>query len=475
VPEVMRLFNTLSRSVEDFRPLKAGHVGIYTCGPTVYSYAHIGNMRAYIFADVLRRTFELFGYDVKHVMNITDVGHLTGDGDEGEDKLELGSRREGLDAWAVAKKYTEAFFAHTAMLNIERPTIVCKATDYIPEQIAMVQALADKGFAYTTEDGVYYDTSRFPTYTQLGRLDVEGLQEGHRVDMGGKRQKTDFALWKLSKPTEHRCMEWDAPWGRGFPGWHIECSAMATKLLGDQFDIHTGGVDHIPIHHTNEIAQSEGATGKSPFVRYWMHGEFLVIGDEAKMSKSAGKTLTVQSLADQGIPPLAFRLLVLQCHYRKQLKFTDENMAGAVRGYERLRHLAQKALQAAGGHQQAVVLSQGGDKYRRQIHAALTADLNAPQALASLFGLLEDQQLSPAEQVDLAAEVDQVLGLGLLSPAPSLVETPPPAALLALLDERNQARSAKQWQRADQLRDEIARHGYDIHDAPSGTSLKRRP
>ncbi len=475
MPEVMRLFNTLSRSVEDFRPLKAGHVGIYTCGPTVYSYAHIGNMRAYIFADVLRRSFELFGYDVKHVMNITDVGHLTGDGDEGEDKLELGSRREGLDAWAVAKKYTEAFFAHTAMLNIERPTIVCKATDYIPEQIAMVQALADKGFAYTTEDGVYYDTSRFPTYAQLGRLDVEGLQEGHRVDMGGKRQKTDFALWKLSKPAEHRCMEWDAPWGRGFPGWHIECSAMASKLLGDQFDIHTGGVDHIPIHHTNEIAQSEGASGKSPFVRYWMHGEFLVTSDEAKMSKSAGKTLTVQSLADQGIPPLAFRLLVLQCHYRKQLKFTDENMAGAVRGFERLRHLAQKALQAAGGHQQAVVLSQGGDKYRRQIHTALTADLNTPQALASLFGLLEDQQLSPAEQVDLAAEVDQVLGLGLLSPAPNMVEAPPPAALLALLDERNQARSAKQWQRADQLRGEIARHGYDIHDAPSGTSLKRRP
>ena len=474
MPEVMRLFNTLSRSVEEFQPLKAGHVGIYTCGPTVYSYAHIGNMRSYIFADILRRTFELFGYQVNHVMNITDVGHLTDDGDEGEDKLEVGSRREGLDAWAVAKKYTDAFFAHTAMLAIERPTIVCKATDYIPEQIAMVQALADKGLAYQTEDGVYFDTSRFPTYTQLGRLDVLGMHEGHRVDMGAKRQKTDFALWKLSKPGEHRCMEWDAPWGRGFPGWHIECSAMATKFLGEQFDIHTGGVDHIKVHHTNEIAQSEGASGKAPFVRCWMHGEFLVVGDEVKMSKSAGATLTVQTLADQGIPPLAFRLLVLQCHYRKQLKFTEENIAAAARGYERLRFLAQKALSAAGGHAQAVVLSSCGEKYRRQIHAALAADLNTPQVLACLYGLLEDQQLTPAEQVDLVSELDQVLALALLTAAPGQLEATPPAHLLALLGERNAARAAKQWQRADQLRVEIFDLGYDILDAPGGTSLKLR-
>jgi len=471
-PEPIQLFNTLTRSVATFEPLKAGHVGLYSCGPTVYSYAHIGNMRSYIFADVLRRTLEYFGYQVDHVMNITDVGHLTDDADAGEDKLELGSRREGIDAWAVARKYTDAFFAHAAMLGIKLPTVVCKATDHIAEQIAMIKELEQKGYTYLTEDGVYFDTSRFPSYADFGRLDVEGLQSGHRVEARDKRNKTDFALWKFSKPEDHRCMEWDSPWGRGFPGWHIECSAMSMKFLGNQFDIHTGGVDHIPIHHTNEIAQSEASTGKSPFVNFWMHGEFLVIDDAAKMSKSSGQVLTVQSLADAGYFPLAFRLLALQCHYRKQLKFSYESLAGAQRGYERLSHLAQRSLADAGGKITDLKLSPVAEKYRQQFRSALAQDLNMPQAVATLYSLLEDSHLSSAERVALVAEMDQVLGLDVFTPMPVASTIPP--ELTAMLDDRNTARAAKNWARADELRREIDARGYEICDSPQGSYLKKR-
>ena len=474
-PEPILLFNTLTRSVEPFVPTVPGTVGLYSCGPTVYSYAHIGNMRSYIFADVLRRTLEFFGYQVNHVMNITDVGHLTDDADAGEDKLELGSKREGIDAWAVARKYTDAFFAHAALLGIKLPTVVCKATDYIPEQIAMVKALEDKGFTYLTEDGVYFDTSKFPTYADLGRLDIEGLQSGHRVDTRHKKSKTDFALWKFSKPEEHRCMEWDSPWGRGFPGWHIECSAMSMKFLGEQFDIHTGGVDHIPIHHSNEVAQSEAATGKSPFVRWWMHGEFLVIDESSKMSKSSGHVLTAQALADAGYYPLAFRLLALQCHYRKQLKFSYESLAGAQRGYERLSHLTQRAVTEAGGRgQRATVLGAAAQGHLRAFHGALAQDLGTPQAVAELYSLLEDPAVTPAERIALVDTMDQVLGLDLFTPIPMPEVNAIPAELTDLLAERNKARAEKDWARADQLRREIDERGFEICDSPQGTTLKKR-
>lgn len=470
--EPIRLFNTLSRAVEDFKPMRPGEVGLYSCGPTVYSYAHIGNMRAYIFADTLRRTLTYLGYKVNHVMNITDVGHLTGDTDDsGEDKLEVGSRREGLTAWDVAKKYTDAFFEHAQMLNITRPTIVCKATDYIPEQIAMVQALEKKGYTYTTSDGVYFDTSKFADYTKLGRLDVKGLQEGHRVEAGDKRNKTDFALWKFSKPEDKRAMEWDAPWGRGFPGWHIECSAMSVKLLGEQFDIHTGGVDHIPIHHTNEVAQSECATGKTPFVRYWMHGEFLILEDE-KMSKSLGNVLTVATLAEKGFDPLAYRLLILQSHYRKQLRFSYDTLLAAQRGYERLNQLALKVKAEVKGPVSAN-LGPKGNVYRAQFREALANDLNMPQALASLFSALEDSGVTAPEKLALINEMDSIFGLSLLT------ERPPrgaevPEELNKMLAARNQARADKQWAEADRLRKAILDAGYEILDNPTGSSLKKR-
>lgn len=471
MPQKLRVFNTLTRQIEDFKPLIPGKASIYTCGPTVYSYAHIGNMRQYVFVDALRRTMEYFRYDVQHVMNITDVGHLTDDADAGEDKLEVGAKREGITAWDVAARYTRAFFEHAALLNIKRPHQVCKATDYIAEQIQMVEALERRGFTYTTADGVYFDTGRFPDYTKLARMDVKGLQEGHRVEVGAKRNKTDFAVWKFSRPEERRAMEWDSPWGRGFPGWHIECSAMSVKLLGEQFDIHTGGVDHIPIHHSNEIAQSECATGCSPFVRVWMHGEFLILDDE-KMAKSKGNVLTVQTLVDKGIDPLAYRLFVLQTHYRKQLRFSFDNLLAAAKGLDRLRVSTHKLSDAAQGAKHSGPLSARGAAYQAAFDEALASDLNMPQAIAQAFSLIDDPDLDPSEKLHILWGFDEIFGIGMFEAPAASAEVP--AELQAMLVARNEARAKKDWAAADRLRQEIAAQGYEICDSADGSSLKKR-
>ena len=314
--EKLRLFNTLSRSKEDFQTIEQNKVKMYCCGPTVYNYAHIGNLRSYFFEDILKRVLLYNGFEVYHVMNITDVGHLVSDADEGEDKMEKGASREGKSVWDIAAFYTEAFKKDIAMLNILPPSVYCKATDFIKEQIEMIQCLEKKGFTYTTGDGVYYDTSKFEGYGKMALLDIEGLEEGKRIEFSSeKKNKTDFALWKFSPKGQKRQMEWDSPWGVGFPGWHIECSAMSRKFLGDTFDIHCGGIDHVPIHHTNEIAQSEGCTGKK-FVNYWLHGEFL-IEDKGKMSKSAGEFLRLQTLVDRGYSSIDYRYFLLMTHYRK--------------------------------------------------------------------------------------------------------------------------------------------------------------
>jgi cysteinyl-tRNA synthetase len=310
----LRLYDTYSRSLREFVPLNPPEVGLYTCGPTVYDYAHIGNLRTYLFEDILRRVLLFNGYAVKHVMNITDVGHLVSDGDTGEDKMERGSRRTGKSAWEIAAFYTEAFQADLERLNILPPTVWCRATDYIAEQIATIQCIEANGFTYRTSDGIYFDTSKLPDYGYLARLDIAGLQAGARVDMGEKRNPTDFALWKFSPPDEQRQMEWESPWGIGFPGWHIECSAMSTKFLGSFFDIHCGGEDHISVHHTNEIAQTQACEG-THLANFWLHGTFLQI-DEAKMSKSSGEFLRLQSLLDRNIDPLVYRFFCLGAHYR---------------------------------------------------------------------------------------------------------------------------------------------------------------
>lgn len=469
MPEALQVFNTLTRQVEPLRPSIPGQVGIYTCGPTVYGYAHIGNMRSYIFADVLRRSLEFLGYKVRHVMNITDVGHLVGDGDDGEDKLELSSRREGRTAWDVARYYEQAFFQHAAMLNILRPSLVCRASEHIAEQIAMVDSLYRRGFAYHTSDGIYFDTQKFGDYARLARLDVEGLREGHRVEIGEKHAKTDFALWKFSRPEEHRCMEWQSPWGRGFPGWHIECSAMALRHLGQPIDIHTGGVDHIPIHHTNEIAQSECATG-AKFVRVWMHGEFLVLEDE-KMSKSLGNVLTVTTLKDKGFAPLSFRFLALQSHYRKQLRFSEANLQSAARGLERLSQAARRAKAEAGAQAEApgVAWSARAVEHHQAFVQALNNDLNTPQAIAVAYSVIDDASLDAVDKVRLISSFESVLALDLFKePEAAAI----PQELEAMLAARNAARASKNWAEADRLRQEIASRGYDILDSAQGSSLR---
>ena len=320
----LKLYNTLTRKKEDFKPLNDKEVGIYTCGPTVYNYAHIGNMRAYIFVDILVRYLRYSGYKVKHVMNITDVGHLTSDSDTGEDKVEKEAQKEGKTAWDIAKNYEKAFFEDSEALNIKKPDIIVKATDLIKEQISFIQKLEEKGFTYVLNDGVYFDSSKIKDYGKLAKLDIEGLRAGERVDIRGKKNKTDFALWKFSPKDKKRDMEWESPWGKGFPGWHLECSAIGLKYLGEQFDVHTGGIDHINVHHTNEIAQGEALTGKTP-AKYWMHSEFLLTGD-TKMAKSRGNLVRV---TDLGVDPLAYRMLILQANYRDPLNFTDESIKAA--------------------------------------------------------------------------------------------------------------------------------------------------
>lgn len=466
----LRLYNTLTRKKEDFVPIKAGEAGLYSCGPTVYNFAHIGNMRAYVFADVLRRTLKYAGYDVHHVMNITDVGHLVSDADEGEDKMEVGKKREGLDAWAIAAKYTDAFFEHAEKLHIERPETVCKATDHIAEQIGLIEKLEQNGLCYTTDDGVYFDTAKFEGYGRMAKLDIEGLEAGKRIAAGAKKNKTDFALWKFSPRDAQRDMEWDSPWGKGFPGWHIECSAMSMKFLGDQFDIHTGGIDHIQIHHTNEIAQSEGATGKSPFVRYWMHCEFLQLDQSIKMSKSKGNILTVDTLEEKGFDPLAFRYLCLTAHYRSALKFSWDSLASNATAYERICAHLLEGRDAAQGDD--APLSDAANAYKEKFDAALFDDLNTPEALAVIHTMIRDDAVTPAERYRLALGFDAVLGFGFAEM--ELKSADVPTEVLDLAHAREAARQNKQWDEADRLRDEIAAKGYDVKDTPQGPEVTAR-
>jgi cysteinyl-tRNA synthetase len=467
------LFNSLSKKVQEFVPMVAGKASIYTCGPTVYSYPHIGNMRSFMFADGLKRVLEYFKYDVNHVMNITDVGHLVGDGDQGEDKMEVGMRKEGLDAWGVAKKFTDIYFDHAELINIKKPGTVCLATDHIDEQIDMVQKLMDKGFGYITDDGIYFDTSKFENYGKMARLDIEGLREGIRVEMSQKRNKTDFAIWKFSpKGEKKRDMEWQSPWGVGFPGWHIECSAMASKYLGDSFDIHTGGVDHIPIHHTNEIAQSECATGCSPFVNYWMHGEFLIMEDGTeKMSKSLGNIITVGSLEEDGVDPLSFRYLCLNTHYRKQLKFSTESLLGAGKAYSRLCEQISEVKKSVDLGNLSE-LSSSANKYLDALEVAAANDLNMPQIVANLWMLLDDKELSASDKWQLAVMHDLVTGLKTTEERQKK-ELSIPAEITALLTDRQNARASKDWAAADKARDAIAAAGYEILDSPKGPMLNK--
>jgi len=450
----LTLYDTWTRSLREFVPLESGRVGLYTCGPTVYNYAHIGNLRTYLFEDGLTRTLRLNGYEVRHVMNITDVGHLVSDGDEGEDKMEAGSRRTGQSAWSIAALYTQAFRDDMRALNIQEPTVWCKATDHIVEQIDFIREIERKGYTYCTSDGVYFDTSKQPTYGQLARLDKSGLQAGARVELGEKRHPTDYALWKFCAPGEKRQMEWDSPWGRGFPGWHIECSAMALKYLGEFFDIHCGGEDHIAVHHTNEISQTEAAYG-TRLANYWLHGYFLLTQD-AKMSKSSGDFLRLQLLRDRGYDPLAYRYLCLTAHYRSQLSFSWEALDAAQTALQRLR---------SGFHALDASPADADRDLVARFMARLNDDLNFPQALALTWEVLRSDLPPPVRRATLC-HFDRALGLGLADWQPPAVEVPPEVQSLA--EARWAARKARDWAEADRLRHEIEAHGWTMKDAKDG-------
>jgi len=456
---MLKLYNTLSRKKENFKPLKKT-VSLYTCGPTVYNYAHIGNLRTYIFEDILRRTLQYDGYKVKHVMNITDVGHLTGDRDMGEDKLERESKKKKKSVWEIAKFYTDAFFKDSENLNILSPHKSPKATDYISEQIKLVKRLEKKGYTYTTSDGVYFDTSKIKDYGKLANLDIKGLEEGARVEKNPeKRNPTDFALWKFAKKGEKRQMEWKSPWGEhSFPGWHVECSVLATKFLGQPFDIHTGGVDHISTHHTNEIAQSEAAYGK-PLANYWMHGEFLVL-DKTRMGKSEGNIMTLQGLIDKGYNPLAYRYFVLGAHYRTKLNFSWRALDGATNSLNNLYHDV-----ALLGFLSKKDKNSGAKDYGKKFKDAVSDDLNIPKALSVIHELLADKKVSANEKRKLLFQFDKVLGLNLES-ADKLAK--PPVKVKKLVDEREKFRSNKQFTKGDALRVRIEKLGYIVEDTPQG-------
>ena len=455
----LKLYDTYTRELREFQPLHPPEVGLYTCGPTVYDYAHIGNLRTYISEDILVRVLRFNGYLVKRVMNITDVGHLVSDADTGEDKMEKGSRRTGKSAWEIAEFYTQAFKDDLQRLNIIEPTIWCKATDHIPEQIAFVECIEAKGFTYCTSDGIYFDTSKLPDYGYLARLDIEGLQAGSRVDMGEKRNITDFALWKFSSPGEKRQMEWDSPWGKGFPGWHIECSAMSAKYLGAFFDIHCGGEDHIPVHHPNEIAQSQACHG-TRLANFWMHYYFLQL-DDAKMAKSAGGFLRMQTLIDRGYDPLVWRFFCLSAHYRSKLNFTWESLDGAATALNRLR-LAAHEWGAPGTLDEEYM-----DKFAEHIND----DLNMPRALAVTWDLVKSD-LPPATKKATLVEFDKILGLRLADWKPT--EESAPDDVMALVEQRQLARKEKRWKDADALRDQVTAAGYEIEDTPQGPKVKSR-
>ncbi|MDP9198345.1 MAG: cysteine--tRNA ligase [Pseudomonadota bacterium] len=438
------LYDNFERRMREFTPLAGKEVGLYTCGPTVYDYQHIGNLRTYLFEDLLKRVLALNGFAVRHVMNITDVGHLTSDADTGEDKMEKGSRRTGKSAWQIAEEYTQVFREDLAALNITEPGTWCKATDHIPEQIAFIADIEKNGFAYRTSDGIYFDTAKQPDYGYLARLDKAGLEAGKRIDIGEKRSATDFALWKFSAPDEHRQMEWDSPWGRGFPGWHIECSAMAQKYLGDYFDIHCGGEDHIPVHHTNEIAQTQARVG-TRLANFWMHGYFLTLSS-AKMSKSTGDFLRLTLLTDKGYDPLAYRFLCLTAHYRSQMSFTWEAMDAAQTGLDRLRRTVYE-LGVPGGLDQSLL-----GRFRDTVND----DLQFPKAMALVSETLKSS-LPDAVKKETLLEFDRCLGLRLGEWVPKVEAIP--AEIEQLARERWAARQAKNWAESDRLRDAIAAQG----------------
>ena len=458
------LYNTATRQKEEFKPIKENEVGIYSCGPTVYSSPHIGNMYAYICWDILVRTLRYLNYDVKWVMNITDVGHLTSDADSGEDKMEKGAKKEGLTAKELASKYELEFLDNLRLLNINEPNVMPRATENIKEQIELIQKIEKNGFTYKTSDGIYFDTSKFADYGKFANLNLEKLREGARVEINDeKKNPTDFALWKFSPINEKRQMEWDSPWGIGFPGWHIECTAMSTKILGETFDIHTGGEDHIPIHHTNEIAQSFGSFGHNT-ANYWMHNAFITFKGE-KISKSSGGLFTVNDLINMGYDAMAFRYMALGSNYRKGIEFSLENLKSAQNAYEKLLALCfewRSSKDTVGG--------QVNEIYKKEFVEKISDNLAMPEAIAILWKMIKDNNLNNADKLATLIDFNNVLGLnlGIDSRKEEI-----PKEILDLVEERQKAREEKNWEESDRLRDLIKNKGYLVEDLKDECKIRK--
>lgn len=522
---MLRLYNTMGREMQDFVPITSGFVGFYGCGPTVYNYAHIGNLRAYIFLDILDRTLTFLGFKKKHVMNITDVGHLTGDDDSGEDKMQKSADARKMTVLEVADFYTKAFLHDIDALNIVRPDVICKATEHIDDMIALIKRIEANGHTYMAAGNLYFDVSTFPDYGKLAQLDISALKAGARIAVDpNKRNPCDFVLWFTKSKFDNHALQWDSPWGRGYPGWHIECSAMSIKYLGEHFDIHTGGIDHIPIHHTNEIAQSEGATNHK-WVNYWLHNEFLVVGKDGdkksaadagganggdsgaatKMSKSEGNFLRLQTLVDAGYDPLDYRYFLLTAHYRKQVFFSYKALDSAKNSRASLVAKVAKLLKGA-PHFLEKTYAVGEachsndaavQKHIDEFTSALENDLSTPLALGALSKVFRDKALDAASMLDLVARFDGVLGLKLIEGARSALQKEAQAVVVTmqggdafkgcadfsdeenatirdLIEKRAAARKSKDFATSDAIRDKLNAMGVQIIDTPTGVQWKRQ-
>ena len=458
---MLKFYNTLKRKKEIFKPLKKDGIGLYTCGPTVYWYAHIGNLRTYIFNDILKRVLEYNKYKVKHIMNITDVGHLTSDADIGEDKIELRAKKEKKTAWQIAEFYTKAFQKDIKVLNIKSPDKWIKATNTIKEQIDLIKLLEKKGYTYQIEDGVYFNTSEIKDYGKLTGSKKRKLKPGARIKMvEGKKNPTDFALWKFAPKGVKRQMEWKSPWGKGFPGWHTECVAISIKYLGIPFDIHTGAIDLIPTHHTNEIAQAEAGYNKD-LAKFWLHGEYLIL-KQGKMAKSKGDIITIDSLIKKEINPFAFRYLCLQTHYRSKLTFSWESLESAQNA---LDNLYEKTLQIKHKGTEFLTFKELGS-FKKYINN----DLNTPKALALMWNLIKDNKIPNKEKYALLLEFDKIFGLNL-----DKVKKPRvPQKIKKLAEQREKYRKEKNWKKADKIRKEIEKLGYKIKDTSKGPEVKTK-
>jgi len=464
---MLKLYNTLTRKKEIFKPLKDKKVGLYTCGPTVYNYAHIGNLKKYIGDDVLKRVLIYNGYKVTHVMNITDVGHLVSDNDGGEDKIEKGAKEQGKTAWELARFFEDYFWKSLKEVGVLMPDVAPRATEHIKEQIKLIEKLEKRGFTYKTQQAVYFDVGKFPNYTKLTGQKLEDKKIGAREETvvdKDKKNPYDFALWFFATGRfKNHTMRWPSPWGEGFPGWHLECSAMSMKYLGDTFDIHTGGIDHLTVHHPNEIAQSEAATGKQ-FVRFWIHHDFLLVDGE-KMSKSKKNFYTIEDIKTRKLNPLAFRYFCLNSHYRSKLNFTWQGLEAAQNAlnnlYEDYRNIFSDTTKKK-------LVGKGGT-YRRQFIDAINDDLNPPQALAIMWEAIKDESLLANDKKQLLLDFDKVFGLGLSK----IKRLEIPAEIKKLAAQREKLRREKKWQEADEIRKKIEGLGYKIEDASEKTNIKK--